>query len=218
MLPRSTRLSPTDRRVGIHNITSRPAQASLALRPAGSLDRPRRPLSRGFETASYPTAPLVSYQINRQLSGWFLPPLVVHAFGAHCRVMGNRRAMYISRRIAVKTARCQYHTCGGVLITAPKTEHELVRRMQMRLGNRMPRSGALRVGLRTMIAKQMQNTICLGVRYSFDRENVGSIITCKAALLVEIIVDRCMGRGEFLQCLYVSEPRHRSFSSPERLV
>ncbi len=55
---------------------SRPAQASLALRPAGSLDRPRRPLSRGFETASYPTAPLVSYQINRQLSVKHLPPLV----------------------------------------------------------------------------------------------------------------------------------------------
>ena len=49
---------------------SRPAQTSLALRPAGSLNRPRRPLSRGFETAGYPTAPLVSYQINRQLSGW----------------------------------------------------------------------------------------------------------------------------------------------------
>ena len=66
------------------NSLSRPAQASLALRPAGSLDRPRRPLSRGFETDSYPTAPLVSYQINRQLSGWYLPPLVFRAFGAHC--------------------------------------------------------------------------------------------------------------------------------------
>ena len=62
---------------------SRPAQTSLALRPAGSLNRPRRPLSRGFETAGYPTAPLVSYQINRQLSGWYLPPLVIRAFGAH---------------------------------------------------------------------------------------------------------------------------------------
>src|SRR5258707_9024813 len=27
--------------------------------------------------------PLVSYQINRQLSGWNLPPLVMRAFGAH---------------------------------------------------------------------------------------------------------------------------------------
>ncbi len=70
---------------------SRPAQTSLALRPAGSLSRPRRPLSRGFETASYPTAPLVSYQINRQLSGWHLPPLVIRAFGAHCLVLAIRR-------------------------------------------------------------------------------------------------------------------------------
>src|ERR1700682_2970946 len=31
----------------------------------------------------YPTEPLVSYQINRQLSGWNLPPLVIRAFGAH---------------------------------------------------------------------------------------------------------------------------------------
>ena len=70
---------------------SRPAQTSLALRPAGSLNRPRRPLSRGFETAGYPTAPLVSYQINRQLSGWYLPPLVIRAFGAHWEMRVNRR-------------------------------------------------------------------------------------------------------------------------------
>jgi hypothetical protein len=35
--------------------------------------------------AGYPTEPLVSYQINRQLSGWNLPPLVIRAFGAHCQ-------------------------------------------------------------------------------------------------------------------------------------
>src|SRR5215210_732162 len=53
---------------------SRPARTSLALRPIGSLDRPRRPLSRGFDPTSYPAEPLVSFQINRQLSGWNLPP------------------------------------------------------------------------------------------------------------------------------------------------
>jgi hypothetical protein len=47
------------------------------------LDRPRRPLSRGFDPASYPTQPLVSYQTNRQLSGWNLPPLMMRAIGAH---------------------------------------------------------------------------------------------------------------------------------------
>src|SRR5665811_1508432 len=64
---------------------SRPAQASLTLRPAGLLSRLKRPLSRGSSPAGYPTEPLVSYQINRQLSGWNLPPLVIRAFGAHCQ-------------------------------------------------------------------------------------------------------------------------------------
>ena len=64
---------------------SRPAQASLTLRPAGLLSRLKRPLSRGSSPAGYPAEPLVSYQINRQLSGWNLPPLVIRAFGAHYR-------------------------------------------------------------------------------------------------------------------------------------
>jgi hypothetical protein len=64
---------------------SRPAQASLALRPAGSLSCPRQPLSRGSNPCGYPHEPLVSYQINRQLSGWILPPLMIRAFGAHCQ-------------------------------------------------------------------------------------------------------------------------------------
>ncbi len=37
-------------------------------------------------------------------------------------------------------------------------------------------------------------------------------------LLVEVIVDRGVNGGKFLQGLYISELRHRSFSSPERLV
>jgi hypothetical protein len=69
--------------------TSRPAQASLALRPAQLLNRPRRPLSRGFDTASYAVAPLVSYQTDRLLSGWNLPPLVIRAFrGAQVKIQG----------------------------------------------------------------------------------------------------------------------------------
>src|SRR3954454_1185388 len=62
---------------------SRPAQASLTLRPVGSPDRPRRPSSRGFGPPGRPDGPLVSYQINRQLSGWNLPPLVARAIWAH---------------------------------------------------------------------------------------------------------------------------------------
>src|SRR5262249_10326175 len=63
---------------------SRPAQASLLFPPTGSLSRPRRPLSRGSSPSGPPAEPLVSYQINRQFSGWIPPPLVIRAFGAHC--------------------------------------------------------------------------------------------------------------------------------------
>ena len=71
--------------VDFHHIllASLPAH-SLTLRPAGLLNRLKRPLSRGSSPAGYPAEPLVSYQINRQLSGWNLPPLVIRAFGAHC--------------------------------------------------------------------------------------------------------------------------------------
>ena len=64
---------------------SRPAQASLTLRPAGSLSCPRQPLSRGSSPCGCPHEPLVSYRINRQLPGCNLPPLVIRAFGAHCQ-------------------------------------------------------------------------------------------------------------------------------------
>ena len=65
------------------SLLSRPAQASHTLRPAGSLDRPRRPSSRGFDPSDCSSKPLVSYQDNRQFPGWNLPPLVKCAFGAH---------------------------------------------------------------------------------------------------------------------------------------
>jgi hypothetical protein len=39
-----------------------------------------------MEVAALPPEPLVSYRINRQLSGWILPPLMIRAFGAHCHL------------------------------------------------------------------------------------------------------------------------------------
>ena len=60
---------------------SRPAQASLAFQPVGLLNRPRRPLSRGFDPASYPTEPLVNYQVLPTTSWVILPPLVNRAVG-----------------------------------------------------------------------------------------------------------------------------------------
>ena len=45
-------------------------------------------LSRGFDPASYPAKPLVSYHAYRQLHAWVPPPLVIRAVEAH----GNMQA------------------------------------------------------------------------------------------------------------------------------
>jgi hypothetical protein len=71
---------------------SRPAQASHSLRPAELLSRLTRPLSQGFDPASYPTEPPVSYQTFRLLSGWIPPPLVLRALGAHYGFRARRCA------------------------------------------------------------------------------------------------------------------------------
>jgi hypothetical protein len=44
------------------------------------------------------------------------------------------------------------------------------------------------------------------------------IAAVEVAILFEVIADGGMGGGEFLHGLYISELRHRCFSSPERLV
>ena len=92
LLPRSCSLPQMAEGSASALSLSRPAQTSRSLRPIGSLSRPRRPLSRGSSPAGYPTKPLVSYQINRQLSGWILPPLIIRAFGAH-----GQQATYAGR-------------------------------------------------------------------------------------------------------------------------
>jgi hypothetical protein len=46
-----------------------------------TLERINR-LSRGSSPCGC-RKPLVSYRINRQLSGWILSPLMIRAFGAH---------------------------------------------------------------------------------------------------------------------------------------
>ena len=80
-----TRPSPNGRRVGIRIVTF---EDLLRLYSRyGPPDRSaahRRPLSRGSNPCGYPHKPLVSYRINRQLSGWILSPLMIRAFGAHC--------------------------------------------------------------------------------------------------------------------------------------
>jgi len=104
---------------------SRPAQTSFALRPDGSLNRPRRPLSRGSNPTGYPVKSLVSYQINRQLSGWNLPPLMIHAFGAHpsfphssCSSGGNsfRARVSFSSKSFAPTSSCPRVFCARRLM------------------------------------------------------------------------------------------------------
>jgi hypothetical protein len=41
--------------------------------------------ARGSNPCGCLHEPLVSYRINRQVSGWILPPLMIRAFGAHCQ-------------------------------------------------------------------------------------------------------------------------------------
>src|SRR3954447_22428659 len=52
---------------------ARPAQASLTLRPVGLLDRPRRPLSRGFgRRVAPPGRSLATSATDNSLGGTFL--------------------------------------------------------------------------------------------------------------------------------------------------
>ena len=97
---------------------SRPAQASLTLRPVGLLDRPRRPLSRGFDPDSYPSEPLVSYQTYRQLSGWNPPPLVIRAIEAH--VESERGAVaWAMRQRPVSPPRSSNAACRFPALRSP---------------------------------------------------------------------------------------------------
>ena len=46
-------------------------------------------------------------------------------------------------------------------------------------------------------------------------EDVASV---EVAVVIEVVVNRSVDGGEFLQGLAISEPRHRVFSSPEWLT
>jgi hypothetical protein len=79
---------PRSRRVGIRNCTFEACSGFTLVRPAASLDRPRRPLSRGFDTSSYPPATLVSFRSHRRFFGWNPPPRVMRALVAHLEAGG----------------------------------------------------------------------------------------------------------------------------------
>ena len=98
LLPRSLGLPRYSGGSASTSSLSRPAQASLALRPAGSLNRPRRPLSRGFGPAELPKR--TARQLPDQSTTlWVdLPPLVIRAVGAHVELRMGAVAWAIRRR------------------------------------------------------------------------------------------------------------------------
>jgi hypothetical protein len=65
-------------------------ETSTSRSPASHLSRPNASIAAKViwsvpGASGHPAEPLVSYQINRQFSGWIPPSLVIRAFGAHCR-------------------------------------------------------------------------------------------------------------------------------------
>ncbi len=84
-------------------------------------------MSRGFETASYLTASLVSYQINRQLSGWHLPPLVFRAFGAHCLLLATSRPPAARNRLPLYLRKQTFSWPSLTSVVDPQRKSRLTR-------------------------------------------------------------------------------------------
>ena len=61
--------SPNGRRVGIRVVTFEACSGFTHVTARQIAQPPKRPLSRGSSPSGYPAKPLVSFRINRQLSG-----------------------------------------------------------------------------------------------------------------------------------------------------
>ncbi len=70
------------RRVGVRNFTFE-ACSGLTRVTARIAQSPKAAFIAKLQPTGCPTSPLASYQTNRQLSGWNLPPLVIRAVAAH---------------------------------------------------------------------------------------------------------------------------------------
>jgi hypothetical protein len=77
--------SPIGRRVGIRIVTFEACSDFTHVTARRIAQPPKAAFVTRLQPGQLPAEPLVSYQINRQLSGWNLPPLVIRAFGAHCQ-------------------------------------------------------------------------------------------------------------------------------------
>ncbi len=86
---------------------------------------------------------------------------------------------------------------------------------------RRPENGIVRLTGREL-ADQKRSRLSRGELTPFSERGsavlLEDIAAVEVAVLVEVVVDRGMDGGEFLQGLYVPELRRRSFSSPERLA
>jgi hypothetical protein len=78
--------SPNGRRVGIRIVTFEACSGFTHVTARWIAQPPKATFVTRLQPPGCPTEPLVSFQTNRQLSGWNLPPLIVRAFGAHGQI------------------------------------------------------------------------------------------------------------------------------------
>jgi hypothetical protein len=129
---------------------SRPAQALHTLRPVDSLPHPRRGLSQGFDTASYPATPPASYRANRPLPGWDLHPQGDRALrGAPKNHRGSKNSG-ASRDLGANTERSTNAIlCFSVVFRGARSSSVLeklaFRRTTPGPGQPMPRAQAFRI-------------------------------------------------------------------------
>jgi hypothetical protein len=80
-----TRPSPNGRRVGIRIVTFEACSGFTHVTAHRIAQPPQAAFVTRLRPSGCPAEPLASDRINRQLSGWNPPPLVIRAFGAHCQ-------------------------------------------------------------------------------------------------------------------------------------
>jgi hypothetical protein len=104
---------------------SRPAQASHALRPAGSLTAPGRPLSRGFGTCSCPHEPLGQLPDQSTTDD---PRLGAHCQYATSRKLADSRARCARRRgCEINAVTWLEPACALTRVNAPRERAVLMR-------------------------------------------------------------------------------------------
>jgi hypothetical protein len=96
---------------------------------------------------------------------------------------------------------------SGEAVLAINPDHPSPRHCQTNLSRPAKGAGPMRSGRQLTPLGQGGGTVL--------SENVAAI---EVAVLIEMIMDRGVDGGKLLQSLYVPELRHRTLSSPERLM